>query len=104
MTKAEILSAVRYLVNEKSTTAGAHLDDAGNLLEFVQSAVEDVVMDLMKFMPGQLAVAENISLIANQANYTLTTSFGKSTRSRRTSPARPRRRSRSSTRSSRSSR
>jgi hypothetical protein len=75
MTKAEILSAVRYLVNEKSTTAGAHLDDAGNLLEFVHSAVEDVVMDLMRFMPGQLAVAENITLIANQANYTLTASF-----------------------------
>jgi hypothetical protein len=75
MTKAEILSAVRYLVNEKSTTAGAHLDDTGNLLEFVHGAVEGVVMDLMKFMPGQLAVAENISLIADQANYTLTAAF-----------------------------
>lgn len=75
MNKAAILAAVRYLVNEKSTTAGAHLDDAGNLLEFVHGAVEDAVLDLMKFMPGQLAVAENISLVANQANYTLTNAF-----------------------------
>ncbi len=75
MTKQEIIDAVRYLVNEKSTTAGAHLSDAGNLLEFIHSAVEDVVMDLMDFMPGQLAVAENITLIAHQANYTLTNAF-----------------------------
>jgi len=73
MTKAQILQSVRYYVNEVSTETGALLNDSGNLLDFVEDAVEDVTLDLVPIMPMQLCTTETITLVANQANYTLTT-------------------------------
>jgi len=75
MTKAEILASVRYAVNEVSTDAGALLGDTTNLLDFVNDAMEQVILDLVPSMPGQFLTSENVTLIANQANYTLTNSF-----------------------------
>jgi len=75
MTKSEIISATRNLVNELSTDSGALLSDTGNLLEYVNDAMEHVVLDLVDIMPDQFLTSETVTLIANQANYTLTASF-----------------------------
>jgi len=75
MTKAQILQAVRYHANELSTDAGAGLDDAGNLLEFVEDAVEQVVMDLAQIFPNELLTYEDVNLVAADYDYTLTTEF-----------------------------
>ena len=75
MTKAEILAATRYLINENSGDSGALLSDTGNLLEFIQDAQETVVLDCMPFMKGQLCTKENVTLIAETQSYTLTASY-----------------------------
>ena len=75
MTKAAIITAVRNLVNEVSTDAGAKLSDTGNLLEFINDAMEQVVLDLLEFMPLQFTAVENVSLVAGTAAYTLTNEF-----------------------------
>lgn len=75
MTKAEILASIRYLINENSTDAGALLSDTGNLLDFAYDAAEQVVMDLMPYMSDQFLATETVTLVANQANYTLTNSY-----------------------------
>ncbi len=71
MTRAEIISACRYYVNETSTAAGALLDDDANLLDFINDSVEDVVLDLVPIMPEQLLKRKTITLVASQANYSL---------------------------------
>jgi hypothetical protein len=75
MTKAEILSSVRYACNETSTDTGGLLSDTGNLADFLNDAMEQVTLDLFPTMPGQFLTSENVTLVANQANYTLTNSF-----------------------------
>lgn len=72
MTKAQILQSVRDLVNEQSADVGALLDDAANLLGFVDDAIEQVVMDLIPFMPMEFLASEFISLVAGTTNYTIT--------------------------------
>lgn len=72
MTKAQILSQARYLINEVSGDTGALLSDTGNLLDFVDDAMEVLLMELLPFMPLQFCGTENITLVADQANYTLT--------------------------------
>jgi hypothetical protein len=75
MTKAEILQATRYLVNELSTDVGAGLDDAGNLLGFIDDGVEQVVMDLIGIYPNELLEHEDISMKANVKLYEVATEF-----------------------------
>jgi hypothetical protein len=75
MTRAEIITAVRALVNEVSTDAGAGLDDAGNLLGFIDDAVEQVVLDLVDTYPNELLTYEDVSMVANTKTYTLTKEF-----------------------------
>ena len=72
MTKAEIITATRNLVNEISTDSGALLSDTGNLLDFIDDAMEQLVIDLLPHMPLQFCGTEDIDLVADQANYTLT--------------------------------
>lgn len=72
MTKTQILQAVRDLVNEQSADVGALLDDAANLLGFVDDAIEQVVMDLIPIIPMEFLVPEFISLVAGTTNYTFT--------------------------------
>jgi hypothetical protein len=72
MTKAQILQAVRDIVNEQSTDAGALLDDAANLLGFVDDAIEQVVMDLIPVMPMEFLASEFVSLVAADVDYDLT--------------------------------
>lgn len=71
MTKAQILQSVRDLVNEQSADAGALLDDAANLLGFVDDAIEQVVMDLMDIMPQEFLGSEFISMVAADVDYDL---------------------------------
>jgi hypothetical protein len=75
MTRAEIITAVRALVNEVSTDAGAGLDDAGNLAGFIEDAVEQVVLDLVDTYPNELLTYEDVSMVANTKSYTLTKEF-----------------------------
>jgi hypothetical protein len=62
MTKAEIVTAVRNLVNEISTDAGALLSDTGNLAEYINDAMEQVTLDLIPIMPFEFMDTENVSL------------------------------------------
>lgn len=77
MTRAEILTAIRNLINEQSTDAGALLDDAGNLLDFAYDAAEQVVLDLLPqpFMTHMFLTSENVSLVAATDSYTLANEF-----------------------------
>jgi hypothetical protein len=75
MTKAEIITSIRNLINEQSADAGAKLVDAGNVLEFINDAAEQVVLDLLEFMPGYFTAVENVSLVSGTASYTLTAEF-----------------------------
>lgn len=71
MTKAQIISQARYLINEVSTDTGALLDDTGNLEDFVHDATEQLVLDLVPYMPSQFIQTKTIDLVADQANYSL---------------------------------
>lgn len=75
MTLAEILASTRNLVNEQSTDAGALLSDVGNLLDFVNDAAEQVVMDLLPHMPHMFCVTEDVNLVANTGSYAVTAEF-----------------------------
>ena len=75
MTKAQILQAVRDIVNEQSGDAGALLDNAGNLAGFLDDAVEQVVLDLVDTYPNELLTYEDVSMLANVKTYVLTKEF-----------------------------
>jgi hypothetical protein len=72
LTKSELITATRYLVNELSTDTGALLSDAGNLLEFIQDAADQVVLDMLPFAQTAFTTSENITLVAGTQSYTLT--------------------------------
>jgi len=71
VTKAQILTAARNLVQIYSTDTGATLTDTV-LGEMADDAMEEVVLDLIPIMPGQLLSTEDVTLVADQANYTFT--------------------------------
>lgn len=71
MLKADIITAARDLLQVYSTDTGATLTDTV-LGRMVDDAMEEVVLDLMPFMPGQLMTTEDVTLVANQANYSIT--------------------------------
>lgn len=75
MTKAQIIQAIRYHANELSTDVGALLSNTGNMLEFLEDAVEQVVIDLLGIYPNELLTYEDVSLVAADYDYTLTTEF-----------------------------
>jgi hypothetical protein len=65
------LTAARNLLQVYSTDTGATLTDTV-LGELADDAMEEVVLDLVPIMPGQLLSTEDIDLVADTANYTLT--------------------------------
>jgi hypothetical protein len=75
MTKAEIQTAVRDILKEQETDAGTLLP-ADNLLlqRYIEWGTEQVTLDLIDWLPEKQDFIdyEDITLIANQANYTLT--------------------------------
>ena len=77
MTKAQILQGIRDLVNEQSTDAGTLLSDTGNLLGFMDDAVEQVTLDLLDAYPNELLSYEDVSMVANTKIYTLTKTWWK---------------------------
>ena len=73
VTKAQIRTAIRNLVNEQSTDAGALMPTGDSIIDnYIEDAVEEVVLDLLPYIPRQFCGTENISLTANTAGYTLT--------------------------------
>ena len=75
MTRSDIIQAIRNLVVEQESDAGGLLDDSGNMLEFVSDAQEQVMMDLIPFMPGQFLFVEDRTLVANTPSYTITSDY-----------------------------
>jgi hypothetical protein len=75
MTKAQILQGIRDLVNEQSTDAGTLLSDTGNLLGFLDDAVEQVVLDLLDAFPNELLTYEDVNMVAGTKTYALTKTF-----------------------------
>ena len=75
MTKSAIITAVRSLVNELSGDVGSLLSDAGNLIGFIEDAVEQVVLDLVGTYPNELLTYEDVSMLANTKTYVLTKEF-----------------------------
>jgi hypothetical protein len=75
MTLAQIVQYVRDLVKEESTDAGALLSDSGNLSGFVNDAAEQVVLDLLDAMPLQFCATEDINLVANTQEYTISAEY-----------------------------
>ena len=71
MTRAEIISLTRDLVKQTSTTTNALLSNTGNLLRFINDAAEQVVFDLIPHMPEQFLKTKTVSLVADQAEYSL---------------------------------
>jgi len=75
MTRAELITSLRNIVNELSTDAGAFLSDTGNVLDFLADAAEIVVLDLVEFMPESFLGSEDISLTAGTSEYSLTSDW-----------------------------
>ena len=73
MTRADLIAACRYYINEESTETGALLEDDGNLLDFIHDATEDVILDLVPIMPGQLLKTETLTVTADDPTPSITT-------------------------------
>lgn len=76
MTEAEIRLSTHNILKEYSTDTGALLK-ADNLLldDFISDAAEDVVLDLVQFLPESFLTDEDVTLVANTQGYTLTTEY-----------------------------
>lgn len=73
MTLAELRSAVRYLSKEWETDSGTLLPSDNVLLDlYLNWACEQVVLDLVEFLPETFLTYEDIALVASQVPYTLT--------------------------------
>ena len=73
MTRAEIRTAVQNLIRDYYGTTGTWLGvDATITDDFLNDALEEVVLDLMPYMPGKFGGNETISLTADEPDYTLT--------------------------------
>ena len=76
MTEAQIRTAIHNLLKEYSTDTGALLA-ADNLIidDFITDAAEDVVLDLVQYLPESFLTDENVTLVADTKNYSLTTEY-----------------------------
>lgn len=75
MTLANIRQAVRDLLKENETDSGTLLPSGDALLDrYIEWGTEQVTLDLIDWLPEKQDFIdyEDISLVANQANYTLT--------------------------------
>jgi len=76
MTKAQIRTAVRNLMKEQSTDAGALLGSGNTMIDdFIDDAAGLVLLDLIKQLPTRFTSTESISLEAGTANYDLTATW-----------------------------
>ena len=75
MTLAQIRTAIRDILKEQETDAGTLLPSGDALLDrFIEWSTEQVTLDLIDWLPEKQDFIdyEDITLVANQANYTLT--------------------------------
>lgn len=73
MTLAEIRLAIRNITKEWETDTGTLLPTDNVILDnYINWATEDVVVDLVPFMPEVFLYSEMISLVAHQGGYNLT--------------------------------
>jgi len=76
MTEAQIRTAIHNVLKEYSTDSGALLESGDVLIDdFISDAAEDVVLDLVQFLPESFLESENVTLVANTQSYTLTTEY-----------------------------
>lgn len=76
MTLDQIRTAVRSIIKENETDSGALFPSNNTLLDFyINMACEQVVLDLVEFIPECFLTYEDISLTANTNPYTLTTEW-----------------------------
>ena len=76
MTLAEIRTAVRNITKEWQTDTGTLLPADNVILDnYINWATEDVVVDLVPFMPEVFLYSETISLVASTGGYNLTQEF-----------------------------
>jgi len=73
MTQAQLRTAVRNITKEWETDSGTLFPTGDVVLDFyIEWACEDVVLDLVEFMPEDFLTSEDISLVANDFDYDLT--------------------------------
>lgn len=76
MTLAEIRTQVHAFIKEESTDVGALFPpDNVNLDAFINLATQYVAVDLARFLPDSFLTYEDITLVANTQDYTLTKSW-----------------------------
>jgi len=76
MTLAEIRETTRDIIKELETDTGALFpSDNARLDRYINFATEDVVLDLVEFIPECFLDYEDITLVANQSDYDLTAEF-----------------------------
>lgn len=76
MTLAQIRTAIHNILKEYSTDSGALLESGDVLIDdFISAAAEDVVLDLVQFLPESFLTSENVTLVADTQNYTLSTEY-----------------------------
>jgi len=76
MTLAEIRSAVRYLSKDWETDSGTLLPSDNALIDiYINWACRQVVLDLVEFLPETFLTYEDITLVASQVPYALTTEW-----------------------------
>jgi hypothetical protein len=76
MTKAQIRTAVRNLLNDQETDAGTLFPSNNVLLDaFIDSALEIVTLDLMEWTREDLLSYEDITLVSGTATYALTKEY-----------------------------
>jgi hypothetical protein len=73
MTLQNLRDAVRYLSKDWETDAGTLFPSDNTLIDiYLNWACEQVILDLVEFLPETFLNSENITLVASQAPYTLT--------------------------------
>lgn len=74
MTKSELVISTRNLVSAQVPRAKGSLPDAV-LLDLINDATEEVVLDLVPFMPLQFCGTETISLVNGTGSYALSNEY-----------------------------
>lgn len=76
MTKDEIRTAIRTLLQEEATDAGTLLPSGNTKIDlYIDWAAEQVVLDLVPYMPEVFLKTEDMDLSANASDNTLTAEF-----------------------------
>ena len=76
MTKAELRTATQNLVRNYIGSAGTWLGSGNTIIdEFLEDALEEVVLDIMRVRQERFLKSKTISLVADQQNYSLKATY-----------------------------